>query len=194
MADQLCQRGPSYGDVAAGPTDGWIWDYAKRAGITLPDLWRIRRYGRGQIESVKGHSAPYSRIQSGRSRTKLRADAWEKRFRFSRGDQCRPALNTLRISDDHTSGLKSGEYSHRSRCRQRPGSSRIIHTCRRARSGKSRSSLFSRRMHRQGRIMWMPSSTCLCSGSILKRTPLSIQCIPLRVVTDDRADLRLANP
>ena len=105
------QRGPSYGDVAAGPTDGWIWDYAKRAGITYRTYGEFGAYGKAQIESVKGHSAPYSPGFNMKIQDQVRADAWEKDFDSLMAINAVPALNTLRISDDHTSGLQIGQYS-----------------------------------------------------------------------------------
>ena len=105
------QRGPSYGDVAAGPTDGWIWDYAKRAGITYRTYGEFGAYGKAQIESVKGHSAPYSPGFNTKIQDQVRADAWEKDFDSLMAINAVPALNTLRISDDHTSGLQRGQYS-----------------------------------------------------------------------------------
>jgi YVTN family beta-propeller protein len=104
-------RGPSYGDVAAGPNDGWIWDYAKRAGITYRTYGEFGAYGKAQIESVKGHSAPYSPGFNLKIQDQVRADAWEKDFDSLLAINAVPALNTLRISDDHTSGLQRGQYS-----------------------------------------------------------------------------------
>jgi YVTN family beta-propeller protein len=107
-------RGPGYGDTGGaggGPTDGWIWDYAKRAGITYRTYGEFGAYGKAQIESLKGHSAPYSPGFNMRIQDQVRADAWEKDFDSLVAINAVPALNTVRISDDHTSGMKKGQYS-----------------------------------------------------------------------------------
>ncbi|TDX00625.1 bifunctional YncE family protein/alkaline phosphatase family protein [Dinghuibacter silviterrae] len=105
------RRGPSYGDVAAGPNDGWIWDYAKRAGISYRTYGEFGSYGKASIPSVEGHSAPYSPGFDMTIQDQVRADAWEKDFDSLLAADAVPRLNTLRISDDHTSGQQKGHYS-----------------------------------------------------------------------------------
>jgi YVTN family beta-propeller protein len=104
-------RGPSYGDNGGGPNDGWIWDYAQRAGITYRTYGEFGAYGKASIESLKGHTAPYSPGFNMKIQDQVRADAWEKDFDSLLAINAVPQLNTLRISDDHTSGQQRGQYS-----------------------------------------------------------------------------------
>jgi YVTN family beta-propeller protein len=104
-------RGPSYGDVGGAPNDGWIWDNAKRNGVTYRTYGEFGAYGKAAIESLKGHSAPYSPGFDMKIKDQVRADAWIKDFDSLVAIGAVPALNTLRISDDHTSGLQKGQYS-----------------------------------------------------------------------------------
>jgi hypothetical protein len=41
----------------------------------------------------------------------VRADAWIRDFDSLMAVNAVPALNTIRVSDDHTSGLQKGQYS-----------------------------------------------------------------------------------
>jgi hypothetical protein len=99
------------GDQGGSPSDGYIWDYAKRAGINYRTYGEFDAYGKADIESLKGHSAPYSPGFNMRIKDQVRADAWEKDFDSLLAINAVPQLNTLRISDDHTSGQQKGQYS-----------------------------------------------------------------------------------
>jgi YVTN family beta-propeller protein len=104
-------RGPSYGDTGGAPTDGYIWDYCKRAGVSYRTYGEFGAYGKASIESLKGHVAPYSPGFNMKIQDQVRADAWEKDFDSLMAINAVPHLNTLRISDDHTSGQQKGQYS-----------------------------------------------------------------------------------
>ncbi|HTI94456.1 MAG TPA: bifunctional YncE family protein/alkaline phosphatase family protein [Puia sp.] len=104
-------RGPSYGDYAGGPNDGWIWDNAKRTGISYRTYGEGGAYGRALIESLKGHTAPYSPGFDMKIQDQVRADCWIRDFDSLLTVNAVPALNTIRVSDDHTSGLQKGQYS-----------------------------------------------------------------------------------
>jgi len=105
------QRGPGVGDVGGAPTDGFIWDYAKRAGVSYRTYGEFGAYGKAQIPSLRGHVAPYSPGFNLKIQDQVRADAWEKDFDSLMTINAVPQLNTLRISDDHTSGQSKGQYS-----------------------------------------------------------------------------------
>jgi len=106
-------RGPSYGDIAAGPSDGWIWDYAKRAGISYRTYGEFGSLGKASIPALEGHTAPYSPGFNMKIKDQVRADAWIKDFDSLAAIGAVPHLNTLRISDDHTSGQARGQFSPR---------------------------------------------------------------------------------
>lgn len=105
------RRGPGNGDEPNGPTDGWIWDYAQRAGITYRTYGEFGAYGKASIKALEGHSAPHSPGFNTRIQDQVRADAWEKDFDSLLAINAVPALSTIRISDDHTSGQAKGQYT-----------------------------------------------------------------------------------
>jgi YVTN family beta-propeller protein len=104
-------RGPGYGDYAGAPNDGWIWDDAKRTGISYRTYGEFGAYGRADIESLKGHTARYSPGFNMKIQDQVRADGWIRDFDSLAAINAVPALNTIRVSDDHTSGLQKGQYS-----------------------------------------------------------------------------------
>jgi YVTN family beta-propeller protein len=104
-------RGPGYGDYGGAPNDGWIWDDAKRTGISYRTYGEFGAYGKAAIESLKGHSAPYSPGFDMKIQDQVRADAWIRDFDSLVAAGVVPALNTIRVSDDHTSGLQKGQHS-----------------------------------------------------------------------------------
>jgi YVTN family beta-propeller protein len=104
-------RGPGYGDYGGPPNDGWIWDDARRTGVSYRTYGEFGAYGKAAIESLKGHTAPYSPGFDMKIKDQVRADAWIRDFDSLAAVNAVPALNTIRISDDHTSGLQRGQYS-----------------------------------------------------------------------------------
>ncbi|HEY4288668.1 MAG TPA: bifunctional YncE family protein/alkaline phosphatase family protein [Puia sp.] len=104
-------RGPGYGDYAGAPNDGYIWDNAKRTGISYRTYGEAGAYGKALIESLNGHTAPYSPGFDMKIKDQVRADAWIRDFDSLAAINAIPALNTIRVSDDHTSGLQKGQYS-----------------------------------------------------------------------------------
>jgi YVTN family beta-propeller protein len=104
-------RGPAYSGAASGPKDGYIWDYCKRAGITYRSYGEFGSYGKAQIKSLQGHMGPHSPGFNLKIKDQVRADAWEHDFDSLIAISAVPQFNTLRISADHTSGQKKGEYA-----------------------------------------------------------------------------------
>jgi YVTN family beta-propeller protein len=104
-------RGPGVGDYGGPPNEGWIWDDARRKGITYRTYGEFGSYGKAGIESLKGHTAPYSPGFDLKILDQVRTDAWIRDFDSLVAIDAVPALNTIRISDDHTSGLQKGQYS-----------------------------------------------------------------------------------
>ena len=104
-------RGPGYSGSAAGPRDGYIWDYCQRAGVTYRSYGEFGAYGRANIKSLQGHMAPHSPGFNLDIKDQVRADAWEHDFDSLVTINAVPQFSTLRISNDHTSGQKKGKYS-----------------------------------------------------------------------------------
>lgn len=104
-------RGPSYNGPATGTRDGYIWDACKRAGVTYRSYGEFGAYGKSQLKSLQGHMGPHSPGFNLKIKDQVRADAWIHDFDSLMNINAVPQLSTLRISDDHTSGQKIGEYS-----------------------------------------------------------------------------------
>jgi YVTN family beta-propeller protein len=105
------QRGPAYNGAAAGPTAGYIWDYCQRAGVTYRSYGEFGSYDKAQLKSLQGHMSPRSPGFNLKIKDQVRADAWQADFDSLLAVNALPQFSTLRISDDHTSGQKKGEYS-----------------------------------------------------------------------------------
>ncbi len=103
-------RGPSYGDYIGAPNDGYIWDDAKRTGITYRTYGEAGAYGKAMLDCLKGHTAPSPGFDL-KIQDQVRADTWARDFDSLAALNAVPALNTIRVSDDHTSGLQKGQYS-----------------------------------------------------------------------------------
>jgi len=104
-------RGPAYNGAASGPKDGYIWDYCQRAGVTYRSYGEFGNYAKAQLKSLQGHMAPKSPGFNMKIKDQVRADAWQADFDSLLTINAVPQFSTLRISDDHTSGQKIGEYS-----------------------------------------------------------------------------------
>jgi len=104
-------RGPAYSGTASGTRDGYIWDYCKRAGVTYRSYGEFGSYNKATIKSLEGHMSPHSPGFNTKIKDQVRADAWIHDFDSLQTAHAVPRFNTLRISEDHTSGQKIGEYS-----------------------------------------------------------------------------------
>lgn len=96
------------------PKDGFIWDYCQRAGITYRSYGEFGEYGKANIKSLQGHMSPHSPGFDMDITDQVRADAWEHDFDSLMVAKAVPQFNTLRISNDHTSGQKKGKVSPQS--------------------------------------------------------------------------------
>ncbi|RYY18930.1 MAG: hypothetical protein EOP41_10215, partial [Sphingobacteriaceae bacterium] len=99
------------GRVVTYPKDGFIWDYCKRAGITYRSYGEFGEFDKAHLKSLKGHMGPHSPGFDMDVTDQVRADAWEHDFDSLMAIHAVPQFNTLRISNDHTSGQKKGKIS-----------------------------------------------------------------------------------
>ena len=108
-------RGGSYiyegQDEVAYPRDGFIWDYCKRAGVTYRSYGEFGAFGKANIKSLEGHIAPHSPGFDMDIEDQVRVDAWIHDFDSLVKINAVPQFNTIRISNDHTSGQKLGKVS-----------------------------------------------------------------------------------
>jgi YVTN family beta-propeller protein len=103
----------SYGNLAA-PADGYIWDFANRAGVSVRSYgefasWETRG---GEITATvpglrgKVHSSypPYDLSIPDNERV----DVWLEEFRRFEKEGGLPRLNIIRLGNDHTEGTRPG--------------------------------------------------------------------------------------
>jgi YVTN family beta-propeller protein len=95
----------------AHPRDGFIWDYCKRAGLTYRTYGEFGELGKANIKSLEGHVAPHTPGFNMDIKDVYREETWAKDFDSLLAINAVPRFNTIRISNDHTSGQKKGKYS-----------------------------------------------------------------------------------
>ncbi len=111
------QRNP-YGNVTA-PADGYIWDFAARAGITL------RSYGEFALQAQKGGPVRASvpglegKVHPAYAPFDLsipdseRIEVWLEEFRRFEKEDALPQICILHLPDDHTNGTVPGARTPR---------------------------------------------------------------------------------
>jgi YVTN family beta-propeller protein len=92
----------------ANPDRGFIWDYCKRAGITYRTYGEFADDYKPNIPVLKDHFCPYYTSWDQKVRDTTRANQWKRDFDSLVAANALPGLNTLRIINDHTEGLKIG--------------------------------------------------------------------------------------
>ncbi|GGD62169.1 hypothetical protein GCM10011514_27840 [Emticicia aquatilis] len=109
-------RGGSYDyegsrDIAH-PKNGFIWDHAKRAGVTYRTYGEFAEAsknvpalasGDNVCKKFRGYNLAYQDIK--------REKEWEADFDSLLNINALPRLNTVRLGNDHTSGARVGAYS-----------------------------------------------------------------------------------
>jgi YVTN family beta-propeller protein len=92
----------------ANPKKGFIWDYAKRAGVTYRTYGEFADDGKANIPVLENHFCPYYPSYNLGVRDTVRYNAWQREFDSLITVNAVPKLNTLRFSNDHTEGLRRG--------------------------------------------------------------------------------------
>ncbi len=126
---------PSYGskgvayvfegnDPAAFPTNGYLWDAAARAGLTLRNYgefvgvaaeWDAAELGlvTGKEGALEKNTCPYYPGFDMSTLDNARVDVWLKELRDFTKKKEMPRLQILRLGNDHTAGTKKGERTPR---------------------------------------------------------------------------------
>ncbi len=102
-----------FGNIAA-PADGYLWDFATRAGVTVRSygefVSRDRMTGlmKASVPGLEGLVHPkYPPYDLGIP-DQTRADIWLDEFRRYEADGSLPRLSIIRLPNDHTSGTRPG--------------------------------------------------------------------------------------
>jgi YVTN family beta-propeller protein len=96
---------------AAYPRDGFIWDYCKRAGVTYRTYGEFAEGGAKPSASLKSLEDHYCKLAPGfdmNIKDVTRTEVWAHDFDSLLTKNAVPQFNTIRISNDHTSGQRKG--------------------------------------------------------------------------------------
>lgn len=99
---------------AAYPRDGFIWDYCKRAGLTYRTYGEFvtdGSLGKASLKSLQNHFCVHSPGFDMEVKDVKRVEIWAHDFDSLLTKNAVPQFNTVRISNDHTSGQRKGAIS-----------------------------------------------------------------------------------
>lgn len=99
---------------AAYPRDGFIWDYCKRAGVSYRTYGEFVADGaeaKASLKSLEGHFCKHSPGFDMNVKDVKRVQVWAHDFDSLLVINAVPQFNTVRISNDHTSGQRKGALS-----------------------------------------------------------------------------------
>ena len=96
---------------AGDPRDGYIWDYCKRAGVSYRTYGEFADDYKPNIKSLEGHYCQQAPGFDLDIKDVKRTEVWAHDFDSLLAINQVPHFNTIRISNDHTSGQHKGAYS-----------------------------------------------------------------------------------
>ncbi len=99
----------------ANNKNGFIWDFAKRAGVSYRTYGEFADNYKPNIPVLKDHFCTYYTSWDQTVRDTTRVGQWKRDFDSLLAINKVPQLNTLRIINDHTEGMKLGRpspYAH----------------------------------------------------------------------------------
>ena len=92
----------------AWPKGGFIWDHCRRAGISYRTYGEFADDYKANIPALEGHFCPYYTSWDTRVKDTTRVRQWAQEFDSLVAAGALPHLNTLRLINDHTEGLRKG--------------------------------------------------------------------------------------
>lgn len=93
------------------PRDGYIWDYCQRAGLSYRSYGEFADQGKATLKSLEGHIAPKSPGFNMDIKDVERVRIWKQDFDSLLALGAVPRFNTIRLSNDHTSGQRKGKFT-----------------------------------------------------------------------------------
>jgi YVTN family beta-propeller protein len=100
----------------ANNKNGFIWDYCSRAGISYRTYGEFADDYKPNIPILKNHYCPYYTSWDQTIRDTTRVGQWKRDFDSLVAQNVLPHLNTLRIINDHTEGLRKGRPTPFAHC------------------------------------------------------------------------------
>lgn len=106
-------RGGSYdaegNRAVANNKAGFIWDHCKRHGVSYRTYGEFADNYKPNIPVLKGHICPYFTGWDESVRDTVRVAQWKRDFDSLVAINQLPRLNTVRLINDHTEGLRKGK-------------------------------------------------------------------------------------
>ena len=105
-------RGGSYDGEAnraiANPTEGFIWDYCKRAGVSYRTYGEFADDYKANLPVLENHFCPYYTSWDDAVMDTIRVTQWKREFDSLLAVNAVPQFNSLRLINDHTEGQRTG--------------------------------------------------------------------------------------
>ncbi len=99
----------------ANNKNGFIWDFAKRAGVSYRTYGEFADDYKPNLPVLKNHFCTYYTSWDQKIRDTTRVGQWKRDFDSLLAINAVPQLNTLRLINDHTEGMRLGRpspYAH----------------------------------------------------------------------------------
>jgi YVTN family beta-propeller protein len=93
----------------AWPKEGFIWDHCRRAGVSYRTYGEFADDYKANIPALEGHFCPYYTGWVTSVKDTTRVSQWKQDFDSLVVAGALPRLNTLRLINDHTEGLRLGK-------------------------------------------------------------------------------------
>ena len=94
--------------AVAAPQKGYLWDYAKRAGISFRSYGEFVDDYKPNIPVLENQHCTYFTSWDESVKDSVRFHQWRRDFDSLLAINAVPALNTLRFINDHTEGVRKG--------------------------------------------------------------------------------------
>jgi len=92
----------------AYPKGGFLWDYARRAGLSYRSYGEFANLDQSYVESLKGHACPIFPGYNLNIQDIYRFEKWKSDFDSLVQAGAVPRLNIVRFGNDHTAGARGG--------------------------------------------------------------------------------------
>ena len=100
----------------ANNKDGYIWDFCARAGLSYRTYGEFADDYKPNLKILKNHFCPYYTSWDQTVRDTTRVGQWKREFDSLLAVHAVPRLNTLRIINDHTEGMRKGRPTPFAHC------------------------------------------------------------------------------
>lgn len=87
---------------------GFIWNNCKRNGVSYRSYGEFADNYKANVDELKDHFCPYYVGFNLAVRDTVRFNQWQKDFDSLLANKAVPSLNTIRMGNDHTEGLRKG--------------------------------------------------------------------------------------